>query len=54
MKSWQLLIGFDMEWNVNTQPGNARQGKTAIVAIAFENYIFILQVIQLMEKFLQD
>lgn len=41
-----VIVGFDMEWNVNTQPGNARQGKTAIVAIAFENHIFILQIIQ--------
>jgi len=39
-----LMIGFDMEWNVDLTPGQYRNEATAVVAIAFENHIFILQI----------
>jgi len=40
----KIIIGFDMEWNVDLTPGQYRKETTAVVAIAFENDIFVLQV----------
>ena len=40
----KLMIGFDMEWNVDLTPGQYRNEATAVVAIAFEDHIFILQI----------
>jgi len=40
----KLMIGFDMEWNVDLTPGQYKNEATAVVAIAFENHIFILQI----------
>ena len=43
-ESGSVVIGFDAEWNVDRTPGNSRQGKNAVVAISFENHIFVLQI----------
>ena len=43
-ESESLTIGFDMEWNVNQVPGQSGQGPTAVVSIAFEDCIYILQI----------
>ena len=45
-ESDSVVIGFDTEWNVDRTSGNSRQGKTAVVAISFENHIFVLQISQ--------
>lgn len=41
-----LVVGFDAEWNIELSPrGNVVQrGKTAIIQIAYQNRVYILQV----------
>jgi hypothetical protein len=41
-----LVVGFDSEWNVEAFPhGNIqRRSKTAIIQIAYQNQVYILQV----------
>ena len=40
------MVGFDSEWNVDVsaQGRVTRQGRTAIIQIAYENHVYILQV----------
>ncbi len=50
----QLVIGFDLEWNVEVS-GDGRvvrcSGTTAIIQIAYEDHIYILQVSQYCDSF---
>lgn len=40
-----LVIGFDAEWNVSISDyGSFTRGKVAVVQIAYERHIYILQV----------
>lgn len=41
-----LVVGFDSEWNVEVSPnGNVRhRGKTAVVQIAYQTRVYVLQV----------
>ncbi|KAJ3558593.1 hypothetical protein NP233_g11480 [Leucocoprinus birnbaumii] len=41
-----IVIGFDTEWNVEAQQyrGVVRENRTAVIQIAYENIIYILQV----------
>jgi hypothetical protein len=42
----QIVVGFDSEWNVEASSygGVVSRGKTAVIQIAYENTIYILQV----------
>ncbi|KAF8867530.1 hypothetical protein CPB84DRAFT_1859325 [Gymnopilus junonius] len=42
-----LVIGFDLEWNVN--PSGLRS-KTAIIQIAYQNRVYILQISEMIRK----
>ena len=43
-----IVVGFDSEWNVDVsaQGRVTRRGRTAVIQIAYENRIYILQVIK--------
>ena len=47
-----LVIGFDTEWNVGTSDGGAfTRGNIAIVQIAYENRVYILQACHILFHF---
>jgi hypothetical protein len=39
-----LTVGFDSEWNVDLSQGGAAPCRTAILQIAYEKFVYILQV----------
>jgi len=43
-----IVVGLDVEWNVDLTPGHSQQGKPAVVAIAYKTRIFILQIAELL------
>ena len=43
----QIVVGLDLEWNVDTTPGHAKQGKTAVISLAYDHHIYIFQLARL-------
>ena len=40
----QIVVGLDLEWNVDMTPGHARQGKTAILSLAHGDHVYVFQI----------
>ena len=49
-ESNNLIIGFDLEWNVDMTPAKGRQGKTVVTTIAHDNATYLLQIAWLHEN----
>ena len=43
-----IVVGLDVEWNVDLTPGHSWQGKPAIVAIAYGTRVYILQIAEIL------
>jgi len=46
--SIQIVVGLDVEWNVDITPGQSWQGKPAVVAIAYGTRVYILQIAEIL------
>jgi hypothetical protein len=40
----KIVLGFDLEWNVDLKPGHAKQGKTAVISLAHNNHVYVFQI----------
>ena len=49
-ESENLIIGFDLEWNVDMTPEKGRQGKTVVTTIAHDKAMYLLQIAWLHEN----
>ena len=45
-----VVVGMDVEWNVDLTPGYSQQGKPAIIAIAYQSQIYILQIAEFLKQ----
>ena len=45
-----LVVGLDVEWNVNMVPGHSTQGKPAVVAIAYQTQVYILPIAEFVNQ----
>jgi hypothetical protein len=43
----QIVVGLDLEWNVDMTPGHAKQGKTAVISLAHDNHVYVFQIARL-------
>jgi hypothetical protein len=46
--SIQIVVGLDVEWNVDITPGQSWQGKPAVVVIAYGTQVYILQIAEIL------